>query len=88
MGVYSRVIFPRLCDWVMNDPRMARLRTDLLADVGGKVLEIGFGTGLNLPHRANASNLQVLASQELRNSVTSYTKLQPLVLQQLANLVR
>lgn len=50
MGVYSRVIFPRLCDWVMNDPRMARLRSELLADVGGEVLEIGFGTGLNLPH--------------------------------------
>jgi len=34
----------------MNDPRMARLRSELLADVGGEVLEIGFGTGLNLPH--------------------------------------
>ena len=50
MGVYSREIFPRLCDWVMGDPRMARLRKDLLVDVGGEVLEIGFGTGLNLPH--------------------------------------
>ncbi|MBV8608845.1 MAG: class I SAM-dependent methyltransferase, partial [Singulisphaera sp.] len=50
MGIYSRVILPQLCDWVMNDPRMARLRTDLLAAVGGEVLEIGFGTGLNLPH--------------------------------------
>src|SRR5512142_2109485 len=38
--------------------------------------------------RANESNLQVLDRQELRNSVTSYTKLQPLVPQQLANLVR
>ena len=50
MGIYSRVVFPRLCDWLMNDPRMAKLRTELLADVGGAVLEIGFGTGLNLPH--------------------------------------
>jgi ubiquinone/menaquinone biosynthesis C-methylase UbiE len=47
---YSRLIFPRLCDWVMNDPRMARLRQEALAEVGGEVLEIGFGTGLNLPH--------------------------------------
>ena len=29
---------------------MAELRSELLADVGGEVLEIGFGTGLNLPH--------------------------------------
>ena len=50
MGLYSRLVFPRLCDWVMNDPRMAELRHELLADVGGEVLEIGFGTGLNLPH--------------------------------------
>src|SRR3954449_7678697 len=50
MGIYSRIIFPRLCDWVLNDPRMAKLRREALADVGGEVLEIGFGTGLNLPH--------------------------------------
>jgi SAM-dependent methyltransferase len=50
LGLYSRHIFPRLCDWVMSDPRMAKLRSELLADVGGEVLEIGFGTGLNLAH--------------------------------------
>jgi SAM-dependent methyltransferase len=50
MGIYSRIIFPRLCDWVMDDPRMAKLRSEALSDVGGEVLEIGFGTGLNLPH--------------------------------------
>jgi SAM-dependent methyltransferase len=50
MGFYSRFIFPRLCDWVMNDPRMAKLRSEVLADVGGEVLEIGLGTGLNLPY--------------------------------------
>ncbi len=50
MGIYSRRIFPHLCDWVMNDPRMAKLRYELLAEVDGEVLEIGFGTGLNLPH--------------------------------------
>src|SRR3954462_8425057 len=50
MGLYSRHIFPRLCDWVMGEPRMAKLRSEVLADVEGEVLEIGFGTGLNLPH--------------------------------------
>ena len=48
MSVYSRVIFPRLCDWMMSAPEMAKLRSEVLADVGGDVLEIGFGTGLNL----------------------------------------
>jgi SAM-dependent methyltransferase len=50
MGLYSRAIFPRFCDWVMRNPEMAKLRSDVLADVGGEVLEIGFGTGLNLAH--------------------------------------
>ena len=50
MGLYCRHLFPRLCDWVMSDTVMAKLRTEVLADVGGEVLEIGLGTGLNLPH--------------------------------------
>jgi ubiquinone/menaquinone biosynthesis C-methylase UbiE len=50
MGFYSRVIFPRFCDWMMSDRRMAALRGETLARAGGEILEIGFGTGLNLPH--------------------------------------
>jgi len=50
MGFYSRVIFPRLCDWALAQPMVAEQRRRLLADAGGDVLEIGFGTGLNLPH--------------------------------------
>ena len=50
MELYSRHIFPRLMDWVMSGEEFRRLRTSLLADVRGEVLEIGFGTGLNLPH--------------------------------------
>jgi SAM-dependent methyltransferase len=50
MGIYSRVIFPRLCDWLMSDPKISELRDEALKDVSGDVLEIGFGTGLNLGH--------------------------------------
>ncbi len=32
----------------MDDPTLAKLRSDHLADVGGEVLKIGLGTGLNL----------------------------------------
>ena len=34
----------------MSMPMLAAYRKKVLADVTGKVLEIGFGTGLNLPH--------------------------------------
>ena len=50
MGFYSQVIFPRLCDLLLNRPFVARHRRELLATAYGDVLEIGFGTGLNLPH--------------------------------------
>ncbi len=50
MGIYSNVIFPRLCDWGMSCARLAALRSEALAPVHGEVLEIGAGTGLNIPH--------------------------------------
>ena len=49
MGLYSRHIFPRLMEWVMAGDPFTRLRAALLAEVQGNVLELGIGTGLNLP---------------------------------------
>jgi len=50
MGLYADIIFPRLMDWVMDSPRIREQRTLTLHEARGSVLEIGFGTGLNLPH--------------------------------------
>ena len=50
MGLYRHHIFPRLMDWVMAGEEFHRLRLELLAPVHGEVLELGIGTGLNLPH--------------------------------------
>ena len=50
MGFYSQNILPYLLDWSLSDPNLAVHRQEILADVKGKVLEIGFGTALNLPH--------------------------------------
>jgi ubiquinone/menaquinone biosynthesis C-methylase UbiE len=49
MGFYSQVIFPWLCDFGLDRPFVAGHRRELLAHAGGTILEIGFGTGLNLP---------------------------------------
>lgn len=54
MGLYGRHIFPRLMDWVMSGNEFQRLRALLLQDARGEVLEIGLGTGLNLPHYPQA----------------------------------
>ncbi len=50
MNLYSHYIFPRVLDLVMSGDEFQELRKSLLADVSGDVFEIGFGTGLNLPH--------------------------------------
>lgn len=50
MGFYSRVILPYLLDFSLSDPISTKYRKQVLSEVSGEVLEIGFGTGLNLPH--------------------------------------
>ncbi|SLM47042.1 putative Methyltransferase [Nitrospira japonica] len=50
MGLYSSYVFPHLMDWLMRGKEFQRLRDDLLTVVRGDVLEIGFGSGLNLAH--------------------------------------
>ncbi|ENU60281.1 class I SAM-dependent methyltransferase [Acinetobacter guillouiae] len=46
---YQQRIFPHLLNQVMQTPSMMDGRAELLGKVRGEVLEIGFGTGLNLP---------------------------------------
>ena len=50
MGFYSRQIFPRALDILLRGDEVSRYRRATLAPLRGRVLEIGFGTGLNLPH--------------------------------------
>jgi len=50
MKIYSQYIFPRLLDWTMASSTMSKYRKQLLQEVAGEVLEIGFGTGLNLAY--------------------------------------
>src|SRR5438309_6662013 len=49
MGFYSRHIFPRLLDWSLGNAALAEHRLPALDPLRWHVLEIGFGTGLNLP---------------------------------------
>ena len=48
--MYATYIFPKLMDWVLRGERFQLERQRLLIPTQGMVLEIGFGTGLNLPH--------------------------------------
>ncbi|HEY3237821.1 MAG TPA: class I SAM-dependent methyltransferase [Polyangiaceae bacterium] len=50
MGFYSRAVFPRLMNCALSGEKVDRLREEALRQARGDVLEVGFGTGLNLPH--------------------------------------
>ena len=50
MGFYSNLVIPYCIDLAMSGSNLQQYRQELLADVSGEILEIGFGTGLNLPH--------------------------------------
>jgi len=50
MGFYRDQILPRLTHLMMSTKETTRQRGQALAGVAGDVLELGIGSGLNLPH--------------------------------------
>jgi SAM-dependent methyltransferase len=50
VGFYAEQVVPRLQEKVMGRSATGETRARVCADLRGDVVEIGFGTGLNLPH--------------------------------------
>ena len=50
MGFYGERVFPRAMNRLMNTKQTRETRARVCAPLSGDIVEIGFGTGLNLPH--------------------------------------
>ncbi len=78
MGFYSKYILPWLFEWSLKCKTIDEYRREVLSGVDGEILEIGFGTGHNLPfypeqiNRITAIDLNPgntkLAKNKIRNS--------------------
>jgi ubiquinone/menaquinone biosynthesis C-methylase UbiE len=49
MPLYTDRLLPHLVHWTLRGGTFRRLRQECLAGLSGTVLEVGFGSGLNLP---------------------------------------
>jgi ubiquinone/menaquinone biosynthesis C-methylase UbiE len=50
MGFYADQVLPRFVDVVMARKEFTAIRVRVAQDLDGDVLEVGFGSGLNVPH--------------------------------------
>ena len=66
MAFYRDQVFPRLMNMACNTKQTRQIRAEVCESLSGEVLEIGFGTGLNLPHLP-ASVTRLLAVDPLES---------------------
>jgi SAM-dependent methyltransferase len=49
VGLYRQQVLPRITDLLLDNRRFAEIRERVASTLSGEVLEVGFGSGLNVP---------------------------------------
>ena len=64
MHFYNTHILPHMLNMAMNSKATNKHRPEVVSNASGVVLEIGFGSGLNLPYYKNVAKLYALEPSE------------------------
>ena len=67
MGFYGDRVLPHVINVVMNTKQTRTIRERVCADLKGEVLEIGFGTGHNLPYLPAAVTRMLAVEPSVRS---------------------
>lgn len=66
LGLYRRYVLPHLVDWVLSGSGWESWRESTTSGLAGTVVEIGFGSGLNVPHYPDEVTLVYAVEPALR----------------------
>lgn len=64
MSLYTKYILPKYLNWTMKDKSLGQYREGVVSSASGVGLEVGFGSGLNLPYYKNVTKLYALEPSE------------------------
>jgi hypothetical protein len=70
MGLYNKYILPTVIDWACTQKPSLLQRRKVIPLATGNVLEIGIGSGLNLPIY-NSENIKHLSEADQLNCLSS-----------------
>lgn len=60
MGIYEKYFLPKILNSLMKMPELERLRRQWVPEAEGRVLEVGIGSGLNLPFYTRDKTVSVV----------------------------